>query len=141
MSYGGKYKVYFKPEKESNTNPEYSEPKTKKEYVPSKPRGGYVYLLRAENGMCKIGMTSQDIQSRVNQIERDVPLKMTVLHHFHSVHCRKAEMYLHDTYAEQRIRYEWFSLSQDQIEEIMKIKGEEIDSKLGLSTEMPPERL
>jgi predicted GIY-YIG superfamily endonuclease len=130
MSFNNKYRVFHKPEEASNIDPEH--PIKQVAQQPIYPLEGYVYLLMAENGICKIGLTHQDIKRRVEQIERDVPLKMEVLHYFYTKNCRKAEIHLHTKYAEQRIKYEWFKLSEEQIKRIMEIADESLDEELGL---------
>jgi hypothetical protein len=89
-------------------------------------------LIEAENGMHKIGITRTDIKRRVDQLEREIPLKMKVLHLIRSENCLMVERYLHSIYSEQRIRYEWFRLSDEQILEIKNINGRDIDILLGI---------
>lgn len=99
-------------------------PKKKEEYL---PREGYVYLMWAENGMHKIGI-SKNVEQRRKNIERDIPVRVNIIHSFRSKDYRAVERNLHQKYSRERIRYEWFLLSQEQVDEIAKITDYELDA-------------
>jgi hypothetical protein len=130
MSYGNKYKVYLKPENESNINRHYKNPP--KKFIPFRPQQGYVYLMQAENGIYKIGM-AKNVEDRRKSLEREIPLKMKVIHYFFSENCRKAERHLHTVYADLRLRYEWFTLSDEHVSMIIKIGDFGLDKELGIA--------
>lgn len=93
------------------------------------PGFGYVYLMKSANGLHKIGR-SIDIENRLYSLNREIPVKVTVIHYFASVEYTKAEKLLHERYADQRVRYEWFELSPDDVSAIVDIKDHDLDAEL-----------
>jgi hypothetical protein len=108
---------------------------TKKEKKPkpiqeSHPRYyGTVYLMEAENGFHKIGIT-RNIESRLDGLNREIPVSVRCVHHILSNHYREAEKYMHTKFSNERVRYEWFKLSKEQIDWICSLKDYEIDMLL-----------
>ena len=102
------------------------EPRLPKPRTPKPPavrrgsREGFVYLIRAENGRHKIGR-ARDLEQRRQGLEREIPLKMEIIHHIACSDYIKAELSLHEKYADRRVQYEWFDLSPEQIAEIIEI--------------------
>ncbi len=79
-------------------------------------RAGFVYLLRSQNGLCKIGMTIDPI-TRIRALE----LEHGTLEKLALIECDDRwalEHKLHVLYADKRHHLEWFSLSQEDIEHI-----------------------
>ena len=99
-----------------------------KEYPASGDRSGFIYLVQAENGLCKIGR-AKDVEARRAGIERDIPIKIIILHSFASKDYIKVERYLHNQYADRRIKYEWFNLDGTQISQIRAIGDYDLDDQ------------
>lgn len=92
-------------------------------------RKGFVYLMRSDNGIYKIGRT-KNIEARRRGIERDIPIAVVLVHSFATKDSHKAESYLHKLYSDCRIRYEWFDLSDDQVNDIKRIQDYSLDDIL-----------
>jgi hypothetical protein len=122
--------------KEVNSEVVNDEAEIKKEFIkPIKKKSkkirknipfGFVYLMKSDNGLHKIGMTSV-IKNRLYGLNREIPVKVEVIHYFKSYCYREVERYLHKKYANERIRYEWFDLNEQQVEEIRSIKDLDLD--------------
>lgn len=80
---------------------------------------GYVYLMRRQNGDCKIGL-SEDVDRRHDQIRRDFP-GTSLLNWFDCDDMRTAERILHDEFCAKRRDGEWFTLDPDEIDYLMTI--------------------
>jgi hypothetical protein len=93
---------------------------------PHPKRRGFVYLMQADNGLYKIGM-SADIKKRLKDINRDVPVRVRLIHYIASDYQGMAEAYLHTRFKEEREKYEWFKLTQDQVNWICSLKDYSID--------------
>ena len=117
--------------------------------IPTCPAGaesGYVYLLIAENGWCKIGM-SRNVKVRVKQLKIQFPFRTKLLHVIPTDDVVEAERKLHDVFDDCRllrrsdlvnnhgkknegfflppisaIGTEWFRLSVHAVEWIMLIQ-------------------
>lgn len=76
---------------------------------------GYVYLIRAETGACKIGK-SKNLNDRMKHFTVKLPFKTDFVH---AIVCRdmsKTERDFHRLFEKQRINGEWFLLDDHQIE-------------------------
>lgn len=78
-----------------------------------KPTNIYI-ILNNRNGMIKIGRSLCPL-NRESTLQSEDP-DVSLLHHF--VATEDHERYLHQRYAEWRVRGEWFKLTRAQIEEI-----------------------
>lgn len=87
---------------------------------------GYVYLMRGENGLHKIGR-AMNVEDRRAGLERSIPVKVEIVHKIACGDYINAEKILHARYAERRIRYEWFDLLPDQVAEITGIRDYGLD--------------
>lgn len=77
-------------------------------------RMGYVYLMRRRDGLYKIGRTGRDPRERLEEIEREVGMRVRLLA---KVRCRDmyaCESALHRRYARRRRTGEWFDLDGRQ---------------------------
>jgi uncharacterized Zn finger protein (UPF0148 family) len=90
-------------------------------------RPGFVYLMIAENGLYKIGR-ARNVQNRLTMLNRDIPYKTELVHHFASANYIKAELYMHEKFSKERVKYEWFNLSQDQIDWIRSLTDYQVDN-------------
>lgn len=78
-------------------------------------RSGYVYLLKAENGLYKIGR-SRTPDVRIRDITKAVaPFDIKIIHTAFYPDCYKAESDLHKLFREKRRRGEWFELSNEEV--------------------------
>jgi len=82
-------------------------------------RDGYVYLFQDQNGMCKIGMTTDMAQRGRTLEDKHGPLKL--LASIRTKDRYKLERELHAKYAHRCHHLEWFILSDDDIKEIKSL--------------------
>lgn len=80
---------------------------------------GSVYLIKAENGLCKIGKT-KNIESRMSQF-KSFPVKWVLMHSFKTRNHHKAERKLHERFCNKRVNGEWFNLDEEDIDFIKSI--------------------
>lgn len=78
------------------------------------PRSGFVYLLTAENGLTKIGSTS-DLASRLSTIRGTCPVGIELVLTIECADRIGLERYLHRRFASERARHEWFRLEAEQV--------------------------
>jgi Meiotically Up-regulated Gene 113 (MUG113) protein len=90
-----------------------------------KTKPGYVYLIRAENGLCKIGK-AKNVSSRLKPFGVDFPMKWELVHSFHSDDYGVAEKELHYKFRDKRVVGEWFRLLPEDVAHITAI----MDGKL-----------
>lgn len=82
---------------------------------------GYVYLIRAENGLHKIGC-AKNPHARIKSFMGAIaPFEIELIHTIPSPDMRMAESYLHQKYSHRRRMGEWFQLSKGDIVEIKAI--------------------
>lgn len=81
--------------------------------------GPCVYLIKA-NKWYKIGYTTY-FRHRIKQLATQPPFETQILHII-KVPNQAAELFLHERYAQYRIRGEWFTLPGDDILELMSIQ-------------------
>jgi len=76
-------------------------------------RAGYVYLL-AGGDYYKIGR-SVNVDIRIAQIEPKLPFEIKLVHHAKVKDMYETEAFLHEKFADKRVRGEWFRLTQDDV--------------------------
>ena len=101
----------------------------------AKENYGYVYLLLCENGLYKIGRT-QDIARRVKDLNRDIPVQIKHIHSFLTQNTFKSEIFMHKKFSKERVQYEWFRLSSEQVDWILSLRNFDIDKLVSDSLEM-----
>ena len=74
----------------------------------------YVYLIRSEEGLFKIGV-SNNPKSRLKALQSATPHNLTLIHAVQTNISRKIELYLHGYYHTRAIRGEWFALSDSDV--------------------------
>ena len=84
---------------------------------------GHIYLLESDNGFHKIGRTTQDIETRARQLERDFPVLLRVVHSFPASDTPEAERQLLARYKDVVAKGEWFTLSPIDVDEIKSIRA------------------
>jgi hypothetical protein len=75
---------------------------------------GWVYILRAETGVCKIGKTTNP-KERARFFEIKLPFAVEVLHLIRCGNMHAAERMLHAYFAGKRVNGEWFNLTDDDL--------------------------
>ena len=77
---------------------------------------GYVYLIRnCENNTYKIGVTKNDPQKRVKQLQTGCSDPLDLLHSFETNYPYRLEKMLHIQYSSQKEYGEWFKLDNEQV--------------------------
>ncbi len=84
---------------------------------------GYVYILKAENGLFKIGK-SRTPKIRIGNIQTASPVRITVYRVFKSSEYSHAEQHLHRLFADFREIGEWFRLTEEELLTIDEIQGD-----------------
>lgn len=85
-----------------------------------KSKAGYVYILRGERGLYKIGRSRAPV-TRASQLAGQVPFVVEVVHVIACDNAREAEAVLHARYDGDRERGEWFHLSSEAAEAISEL--------------------
>lgn len=87
---------------------------------------GYVYVLKANGNMHKIGKT-HNLKSRIRSLQTASPTRLEVHMVFKCVHCGMEEGALHDHFASHRVNGEWFELGENQLSDLNKwCEGDDI---------------
>lgn len=73
-----------------------------------------VYFIRAENGLVKVGRSS-NVENRLRGLLTGSPIILTLTHVIETDRHKEVEYALHQRFAAQRRRGEWFELSEDDI--------------------------
>jgi len=81
-----------------------------------------VYLIGAENGLTKIGITN-NIFSRFSGLNTSSPVELSLVFYFEAKDAAKTERLLHDKYAVKRVKGEWFNLSVEDVDWIKENSG------------------
>lgn len=79
-----------------------------------------IYLIEC-NGYYKIGKTSCDIGDRLSGLQTGNPFPLTVVANIVRTDSSGLEVYLHNRFKHKRVRGEWFSLSDSDIEYIKNL--------------------
>lgn len=91
--------------------------------IPPKRMPCFLYLMRAENGLIKIGIAANP-QKRLGEINVGSPIEVVLLHAFPDVLARTSETEFHRLFASKRVKGEWFSLDDNDIAYIRRKYGE-----------------
>lgn len=86
----------------------------------AEPKSGFVYLAHCETGHYKIGY-SVSPESRIQQLNAQMPVPITLIHVIETDDMVTAEQTLHDRFDGQRVSGEWFTLSGADIDYIKDI--------------------
>lgn len=73
---------------------------------------GIVYLLKDDNGMYKIGITTRNSTKRLKELQTGNAEEIRVVSEFQSEFFRKIEGSLHRRYGLKRMKGEWFDLEK-----------------------------
>jgi hypothetical protein len=90
---------------------------------PKSPKAtGYVYLLRSESGLFKIGR-SVNVTNRLSSIRGGSAEHITLIGALHVPDMAKTESDLHQKFTHRRQRGEWFSLTDSEVREFFFFGG------------------
>ena len=85
---------------------------------------GHIYLIKADNGLVKIGKTT-DLEMRLDHFTAKLPYEVKLLHSIHTNDHTKLERNLHELFEHKRKRGEWFDLNEKEIRYVInKYKDE-----------------
>lgn len=84
---------------------------------PMKKSEGWVYFLKADNGLTKIGRT-KDLKKRMYHFTVKLPYELELIHAIESDYTVELEAQLHEKYKHLNVRGEWFNLNEEIMEEI-----------------------
>lgn len=76
-----------------------------------------VYVLRADNGVIKIGMTS-NLEQRIRRLGYKYSLTFDLIYEFKCESNKFLEKHLLETFSEKRIEGEWFNLDEADVKAI-----------------------
>lgn len=76
----------------------------------------HVYLIKSGE-YHKIGI-AKNVKSRMLSLDTSNPMPIELIDSQKCKQARKVERYLHDKYSEQRVKREWFKLTDEQITEV-----------------------
>ncbi|MDX1990742.1 MAG: GIY-YIG nuclease family protein [bacterium] len=79
---------------------------------------GLVYLIRSDNGLYKIGLTTTDVQRRLKGLQDCSPVSLSLEAVWEVYDFRKIELLLHEKFKDKRSHGEWFKLNQDDVRAI-----------------------
>lgn len=97
---------------------------------------GFVYLVENENtDLCKIGY-SKDVFRRVTQLQTANPLKVVILYRYFSIDALKLEAELHKYYEENKVRGEWFKLTNLQKNNFLAVASK-LDKNIEILEALP----
>ena len=87
---------------------------------------GYIYFLRADKNVIKIGRT-KNINNRTKELKPKLPFKQTtIVKSLIFKDCILAEKLIHESFSESHINGEWYSIPDKTIENIPNIFSREI---------------
>lgn len=84
-------------------------------------QNGFVYFV-GRIGEIKIGM-AHNVYARVGELARGLSFLPTIHHMIHTENMKKLEAQFHKYYKDKRVYYEWFNLSESDIEYIKTLSG------------------
>jgi hypothetical protein len=85
---------------------------------------GYIYIVKTDNGLYKIG-SAGNVEQRI----RKMPFRVHLIHIISTDNVYDAETNLQERYRKQRIGGEWFQLTDEQIEELKTVRYFSVPSK------------
>lgn len=88
---------------------------------------GYIYLLRSSVGFYKIGR-AVDVDKRVREHLRSYPIEIHAIHVIEVDDAVRCESFLLKMFKDKRKQGEWFSLGKDEIDWIVSLSSEQLES-------------
>lgn len=81
---------------------------------------GFIYLIKTENGHYKIGKSKKP-ETRLTALSTSQPYNLTLLHTIPVNYMSQAENFLHKKFKHSRLKGEWFSLIDSEVEWICSL--------------------
>jgi len=82
-----------------------------------------VYLIRATNGLVKIGI-AKNVERRLQQLDNMSPVPLRLIAAMETKHARILESELHELFSSKQVRGEWFDLNDEDIMRILKLAND-----------------
>jgi len=82
----------------------------------------YIYIIQAENGLCKIGISTNP-KRRLSTLQTGSPVSLKLIFQFEGNY--DTEEQLHNMFAHKQQHGEWFRLSNDDLASIAEIIEEQ----------------
>lgn len=83
---------------------------------------GFVYVMHRRDGLYKIGRTN-NIDRRLHEVSKKLRERVSLICAFRVFDPALSELELHNQFKEKRVKGEWFSLSQEDIDYIKGLAG------------------
>lgn len=115
--YDQRPEVKLRKSQRDNTPEKLKRLRERSRITPPEKRIGSVYLLRAENGIYKIGRGC-DVLRRIRGIQTLSPIPITTVCIIESFDSFEMECQLHTRFKSQRLHGEWFALTPEDVEYI-----------------------
>lgn len=74
-------------------------------------KAGFVYAIRAETGLIKLGRTRGPVHKRLSDLQRMSPVRLELLGFCWTDAAADVERYFHYLFIDRRIHGEWFRLT------------------------------
>ena len=81
---------------------------------------GYIYLIRNSHFEYKIGMTKQNVNRRLKQLQTGNSEDLELVKYLMVENYKKVEKSLHNHFSHKRINREWFNLSKNDVSDFEK---------------------
>lgn len=81
---------------------------------------GWIYLI-TDGEAVKIGLTTASVEKRNSQHQTGNPRKIETIYQFWADDVHAVEAELHQQFADKRLSGEWFSLTDDEIDDIVEL--------------------
>lgn len=88
----------------------------------STKRGGWVYFVQDKQGYTKIGQ-SKDLVTRIKTLSVVLPYDLVCALAIYSSDYKVQEREFHDLFKEKRVRGEWFTLDDEDIDYLVSDSG------------------
>lgn len=82
-----------------------------------KDRSGFVYFLKADNNLVKIGKTKR-LDERIHHFSVKLPYQTQLIHSISTSNMDQLERHFHKVFVQKRKHGEWFELSEEDITSI-----------------------
>jgi hypothetical protein len=92
-----------------------------------KPKPGYVYLIKADNGMYKIGK-AQRPDERIKALGIQLPYDVETIALIETPDAAGLEADLHAQFADKRLKGEWFDLVTADLDHLRRLAEEQDDT-------------
>lgn len=82
-----------------------------------------IYIAKAENGLCKIGQASGDVDKRIRSLNCQSPVQINLIYAAKVEQVNEKEKEVHRYLMTYRVRGEWFNFPDDELNKIKIIIG------------------